>query len=140
MTTRAELVLLAEAKRDDARLLLEHGRWANSYYLYGYAVELLLKAIVAGQFRAEEIPDRKLVESTYTHDLARLVVVAKLSENLGVKRRDEEFARRWSAVLGWSETARYRTLDPQDARGLAEAVEHEHGVYAWLAAHLSNRN
>lgn len=138
--TRAELVLLAGEKRDDARLLLEHGRWSNSYYLYGYSVELLLKAIVAGQFRANEIPDRRMVESTYTHDLARLVVVAKLSEDLGMRRRDEEFARRWNDVLGWSETARYLSIGSNAARDIADAVEHGDGVYAWLSGHLSNRS
>jgi len=37
---RADLQRRAQAKRDDARLLAQHGRWSNAYSLAGYAVEL----------------------------------------------------------------------------------------------------
>jgi HEPN domain-containing protein len=43
---KARLIELAEAKLEDAKLLLGAGRAANACYLAGYAVELMLKAIV----------------------------------------------------------------------------------------------
>src|SRR3954447_24840567 len=38
---KARLIELAEAKLEDAKLLLGAGRPANAYYLAGYAVELI---------------------------------------------------------------------------------------------------
>jgi HEPN domain-containing protein len=45
--SKAQLVDLAENKLADAKLLLEAGRGENAYYLAGYAVELMLKAILS---------------------------------------------------------------------------------------------
>lgn len=70
---RHTLRQLAEEKAADASLLLEHGRWSNGYYLFGYAIELGLKAAISRAFRAEVIPDRKLVEALHTHRLEDLL-------------------------------------------------------------------
>jgi HEPN domain-containing protein len=75
---KARLIELAEAKLDDAKLLLSAGRAANAYYLAGYAVELMLKAILSGRFRENTLPDRALVSQLYSHDLARLTRLALL--------------------------------------------------------------
>jgi HEPN domain-containing protein len=48
---RVRLIELAEAKLEDAKRLLDTGRSNNAYYLAGYAVELMLKALVSGRFR-----------------------------------------------------------------------------------------
>jgi HEPN domain-containing protein len=58
---KARLIELAEAKLEDAKLLLSAGRADNAYYLAGYAVELMLKAILSGRFR--EIPSRTELSS-----------------------------------------------------------------------------
>jgi HEPN domain-containing protein len=55
---RSELQTRAQAKLDDAILLLQHGRYTNAYYIAGYAVELGLKACIAAQIDAETIPDK----------------------------------------------------------------------------------
>ena len=47
---KTELIKLAEAKARDAHLLLQNERYSNAYYLVGYAVEIGLKAIIAGEF------------------------------------------------------------------------------------------
>jgi HEPN domain-containing protein len=65
---KARLVELAEAKLEDAKLLLSAGRAGNAYYLAGYAVELMLKAILSGRFRENTLPDRTLINQLYSHD------------------------------------------------------------------------
>ena len=57
---KARLIELAELKLEDAKLLLSAGRPANAYYLAGYAVELMLKAVVSSRFRTDTLPDRGL--------------------------------------------------------------------------------
>ena len=121
--TRTNLQALALEKRDDARLLFDHGRWSNAYYLYGYAVELALKACVARKFLADTIPDKKLVLQTYTHRIADLIALAELKTELVVKRQNEKFTTRWGIVEEWSEEARYAMHEESLARGMLDAVE-----------------
>ena len=42
--TRIEFQLLAEQRLDEAKALLDLGKWGGAYYLAGYVVELALKA------------------------------------------------------------------------------------------------
>lgn len=54
---RATFLDLAQKRFDEAKLLLGNGFSSGAYYLSGYAIECALKAIIAAQFRANEIPD-----------------------------------------------------------------------------------
>ena len=65
---RATFQQLAEERLAEARALLKAGHPSGAYYLAGYAVECALKAKIAMQFRANEIPDRSLVNKAYDHD------------------------------------------------------------------------
>jgi HEPN domain-containing protein len=44
--TRAEFQELAETRLKEAKALLDLGMWNGSYYLAGYAVEVVLKACI----------------------------------------------------------------------------------------------
>jgi HEPN domain-containing protein len=44
--TKQQLVRLSAIRLEDAKRLMEAGRAEGAYYLAGYAVELMLKAIV----------------------------------------------------------------------------------------------
>ena len=130
---RTTLQQLALAKARDARLLFEHGRNSNSYYLYGYAVELGLKACIARLIEAETVPDRAVLTGFMTHRLADLVGLAGLSQRLAERRRDRAFDSRWAVVVEWSEGARYELFDSVVASAMHDAVENaESGVLAWL--------
>jgi HEPN domain-containing protein len=71
MLTRHHLQHLAETRLIEATVLLERRHSSGAYYLAGYAAELGLKAIVAGKFRGDEIPDKSFVNSVYTRILWR---------------------------------------------------------------------
>jgi hypothetical protein len=73
---------LAESRLAEARLLLANGLPSGAYYLAGYAVECALKARIAAEFRANEIPDKSRVNSIYTHNLRELLGLAGLKEEL----------------------------------------------------------
>lgn len=84
---RTEYQRLAELRLDDADVLLAAGRWGAAYYLLGYSIECALKACVAKQFGQHEIPDKRLVEKVYTHNLVTLL------DNSGAKAEKEGHAR-----------------------------------------------
>jgi hypothetical protein len=96
------------------------------------------KAIIAKQFRADEIPDKTLVNRIYTHDLSDLLRLAGLESELDVARRgDSELDRRWSNAKNWSEQARYATWTDEQAKAIIDAIDGDGktgGLFQWLSA------
>ncbi len=132
-----DLQALAEMRLQDAVVLLDHKRYSAAYYLAGYSVECGLKAVIALSFRAQVIPDRKFVNSIYSHRLDDLLRPAGLTSKLAERiQASDAFGSNWAIVSQWSEQARYDTFDPFMARELVEAVSHkETGVLPWLKTH-----
>ena len=136
--SKQNLIYLAEVKLADAKLLLGVGRSANAYYLAGYAIELMLKAILSSRFRADTLPDREWSMKVFIHDFTKLAELALLKEVLKESADgDPEFSARWQIVLQWGETSRYDSPGTDAAQELIDAIEHpEHGVLQWLRARL----
>jgi hypothetical protein len=124
------------AKVKDARLLYDHKRYSNSYYLYGYAIEIGLKACIARQVSAQTIPDKAILSGFLDHQIGRLVGLAGLADALKNAKQTLAFDSRWSVVAEWSVDARYDMIDSVTATAMADAVEHgQHGVLVWLQLH-----
>lgn len=134
--TRDLLQKLADDRLREPRVLQDTGCFSGAYYLAGYAAEIGLKACIARQFRAEIIPDRKLVERTYSHDIRELLKLAGLAEALkGEQAVSQRFAAFWSIVTDWSERARYRIIGQSEAEDLIRALnDPEDGVLRWIRA------
>ncbi|MBB5047222.1 HEPN domain-containing protein [Rhodopseudomonas rhenobacensis] len=131
--SRGSLQKAAKAKIDDARLLFENGRFSNAYYLYGYGVELGLKACIARQIIAETVPDPSVLKGFLDHNFTRLVGLSGLAEPLRLRRQDPEFDSRWSIVTEWSVESRYDMIDAITATAMQDAIESpDHGVFLWL--------
>ena len=131
--TRRELVRLANEKRNDARLLLAHGRWASAYYLYGLCVELGLKAAIARRILAETVQDKAFSAVFYSHDLRRLAGLADIGAELERRLGDAQFRKNWEIVSGWAVDSRYERVDESEARTMAESVDaRTAGVFVWL--------
>jgi HEPN domain-containing protein len=136
--SKKRLVELAEEKLEDARLLREAGRFSNAYYLAGYSVEILLKAIVSKRFSAETLPDRKLVNAVHTHNLKDLLGHAGLDGALAsTQRADTRLRGYWQIVAAWTEESRYSSWGERDAAELLTAVDDpNHGIFQWLRHYL----
>lgn len=133
--TRADFQHLADVRLVEAKALLDLGHWDGAYYLTGYAVELALKACVIKLLMATDaFPDKDFSRDCYTHDLERLVSVAKLGPDLKVMRgASANFETYWQAVRDWSEHKRYHRIAEAEARQLYEAVsEPTNGVFSWV--------
>jgi len=132
---RAQLQQLAELRVQDADALLAAGRWGAAYYLLGYSVECALKACVARQFLLHEVPDRKLVNSFYTHRLDELLAIAGVKPQLESRAQsDSSFADNWDTVRNWSESVRYElAVTEASAREMYDAVTNSStGILSWL--------
>lgn len=130
---RVTLQRLATAKVEDARLLFENRRYSNSYYLYGYGIELGLKACIARQMIAETVPDKAVLRGFLDHEIGKLIGLAGLSESLKTERDNPEFDVRWSIVNEWSVDSRYDMIDVVTAAAMRDAIESpQFGVMRWL--------
>ncbi|HEY4548409.1 MAG TPA: hypothetical protein VIG90_18565 [Pedomonas sp.] len=128
------LQTIARSKSEDAVLLLAHGRFANAYYLAGYAVEIGLKACIALRFLAERLPDRRLVNAIHTHQLNDLILHAGLENILDERRsQNREFSDNWTRVCKWHPDSRYSTVDGFTAQRMVHAVsDSQTGVLEWI--------
>jgi hypothetical protein len=137
-TERTTFQKLAQLRIDEANALLAHRQPSGAYYLAGYAIECALKAVIAKQFRGDEIPDKALVNDIYSHDLSKLLGLAGLEPELNAARRaDSELDRRWSIVKNWKEQARYSIWTDKDASSIIDAVAGDGlagGLFQWVAA------
>jgi HEPN domain-containing protein len=134
---RRELQDLARLRVEEARVLLEAGRWDGAYYLGGYAVECALKACIAKRVRRHDFPDRDLAIQSYTHNLSQLVRVAGLEPTLqAALASTPALAVNWAIVKDWAERSRYERRQAQTARELyAAIVDRRNGVLPWIRRH-----
>jgi len=98
-------------------------------------VECALKACIARQFQHHDIPDRKLVNDVYTHDMDKLLDLAALRPALQQDAgMHPPLQTNWNVTKDWKETARYNpSITAQEARDLYSAcTARQYGVLAWL--------
>jgi len=131
---RSTFQQLAELRLTEARLLLDNGLPSGAYYLAGYAIECALKARIAAEFRANEIPDKNRVNSIYTHKLVILLGLAGLKEELEANMEtDADLRESWTTIAKWTEQDRYSICASDAAAAMLEAVEADgKGLMQWL--------
>jgi hypothetical protein len=79
--------------------------------LLGYSVECALKACVARQFREHEVPERKLVNSFYTHSLIELLVISGLQPEFRIRVRYDANFEHFMMFL-WRNNVRAGCMTP----------------------------
>ena len=111
---RKDLQILAELRLDDAKILLDAGRFAGAYYLLGYAVECALKACITKQIKEHDFPDKQLILDSYTHNLEQLLRISGVKSQLDLRMTgDKAFEVNWTTVKDWTEAARYDNNVPE---------------------------
>jgi HEPN domain-containing protein len=125
---------LSRVRLKEARALLRLRLYDGAYYLAGYAVECALKSCIAKRTVRHEFPDKKRVDSSYSHDLWSLLKVAGLEGAFDERARgDLDFLRNWKVVESWSEQSRYTITQETLAQELLMAItDRRHGILSWL--------
>lgn len=118
---------------EDARALLQLGRYAGAYYISGYAIECGLKAVIASQTKQDDFP-AKHASKYYVHDLTVLKDLAGLKSALDQETAaDKLFRDNWQIVKDWNEESRYQSRGQKEAEAIVAAVTNdEDGVLQWL--------
>jgi hypothetical protein len=104
----------------------------------GYAVECALKSCIAKRINRHDFPNKKLINDSHTHDLAKLMSIAELKDGLETARAaDKSLGLNWKIVRDWSEEDRYNlNISKEDALELYSAITMRRaGIMAWLRNH-----
>jgi HEPN domain-containing protein len=132
---RTDFRQIARIRLEEAKILLDNGKFDGAYYLSGYVIECALKACICKKTNRYDFPpDRKSVEECYNHDLERLIGAAELSINLKNEiNRNHQFSINWTIVKDWDETSRYEIQTMVKARDLYSAItDRRNGVLKWI--------
>jgi HEPN domain-containing protein len=131
---RIDFQEIAELRLGESKALLAAGSPEGAYYLAGYAVECALKSCIAKRTREHDFPDKKLVNDSHTHDLAKLLQLAELKVDLEqAMQGDPVMQSSWGAIQDWSETSRYERKSAQEASDLLQAIEDQAGgLLPWI--------
>jgi HEPN domain-containing protein len=133
---RRDLKNIAFTRLKEVEVLLNNRQYSGAYYLSGYIIECALKACIAKQTHKFDFPDKKTAIDSYTHNLEKLVKVAKLDAELQSLLQDPNFSPRWALVKDWSEESRYEKHNKQKALDVYSAItDPNHGVLQWLQQH-----
>jgi hypothetical protein len=136
--SRADFQQLAEIRIQEAKVLLDAGKWDGAYYLGGYAVECALKACIAKRTSEYDFPPKvKFVQDCYTHDAETLLKAADLvSQRDTAAAADPAFDANWDVVSDWTGASRYDRDPEAEARKLYDAItDAAHGVLPWIRSH-----
>jgi HEPN domain-containing protein len=133
--TRVEFQQLAQERLEEAKALLDLGKWGGAYYLAGYAVEFALKAcIIKTLMETDAFPDKDFSKNCYTHSLDKLVRLAKLDNVRGTATKaDPDLLTNWALTRDWSEEKRYHRIEKAEAEALYTAISDTlHRVFPWI--------
>ncbi|MVN23347.1 HEPN domain-containing protein [Mucilaginibacter arboris] len=125
---------LANSRIKESKVLLNNNCFNGAYYLAGYAIECALKACIAKNIKASEIPDKKFINDIFTHDVKSLVKLAGLEVYRRIKEStDPDFSINWAIVKDWNEGARYKEWPKQEATQIYEAImDKKGGILLWI--------
>ncbi len=109
MISAGTLRAIAAGRLDDARQLLQAGRFDGAVYLCGYAVELALKARICDTLAWAGFPETpnefRPYQSLKTHSLEVLLTFTAQEQNVKTN-----FVGEWSEVSKWEPESRYKAL------------------------------
>lgn len=127
---------------DDARALLDAGRWRGAMYLAGYAVECLLKVKLMRMYGCRNLNElenvlreRELLtghETIFTHRLETLFKLTRSSERL---RSNPGIWKRFGTLNRWMPAWRY-TADLSDSANAKDFVQSVEQVVHWIEVNI----
>jgi HEPN domain-containing protein len=115
-----DLKKLSVLRIKEAKVLFDNKKYSGAYYLAGYSIELALKALWCKNVPEKSfVPDKKIYNKVYTHNLNDLLSVSGIKGRLLTNLSRES---NWSVVKDWSEKTRYQIVPKNDAKYLYDAI------------------
>ena len=129
--TKSNLLQAYKDRLEEAKILLQQGRYGGSIYLGGYAVEILLKCVICTLLKEDQLP--KIYAE---HDLEALLIAAGLRTELKNPSLKATFARWVEVCSRWDVENRYKPSSEISAAEAKKFIENiiqpNEGVEQWL--------
>lgn len=135
---------MAWIKFNDAELLFSEKRFDSAFYLGGYTIELLLKALICKAVGIESFYDfegsvqKPLSKEAYrpfkVHDFWQLFALSGIYAKFQAELQNETFSAHWAIVDKWSENDRY--LTGKTETNVREFLISIKVVSEWIQRHL----
>lgn len=134
MNSPKTILLLADARINEAESLYGNGHYDLAFYVAGYAVELYLKARICLLLNIPDFFDfgnRKKFENEdnitkpyKVHNFEQLLILSGLSAEHYKMLGDVNFKKDWVVLDSWDESARYQSGQAsQDVREFIDSVK-----------------
>jgi hypothetical protein len=141
MKCRADIQTLADEKLSEAESLLREGFADGAYYIAGYTVELLLKAMICKTlgvdnfFDFDKVPKKELYRPFKVHNYEELFYLSGIYTPFSdAKKYDSTFLKAWSTASPWTEESRYLTgKTPHDVIDFITSVKE---IAIWIKKFL----
>lgn len=149
MNTPEKIRELAWKRIAAAKTLYDGGNFEDAYYIAGYSVELMLKAVICTHVGIDNLfdeDDRKanaidgigdVRRAIKTHNLGTLLLLSGLRNEFDIylKNNPDLFMYISDFFLKWNESCRYKPIgyvDKQDVEKLIISLNCEQGVLKWI--------
>jgi len=152
MESPEEIKTLAYHRIEEAKTLLLGEHPDASFYLAGYAVELMLKWKICKLFGIDNLftNDQKLVSEIgsgvqqlrnmiKTHDLPALLLYSGLKSKFDIQKENTKMLMQVNSLLmvRWNESIRYKpcgNIETSVVRTLLSLLEQKNGFLEWIEA------
>jgi hypothetical protein len=117
-----ELKLIAEARIEDAQILIDADRLDGAFYLCSYAVEIGLKFKICKTLNWKGYPSTNKEFSQFqsfkTHNLEVLLSLSGIEEEI-----KQKFLTEWSDVVEWVPEIRYEPIGKLSKNDVNSVIE-----------------
>ncbi len=140
MPNHKDFKILSDRYRASAESLLNAKLFDAAYYLAGYSVECLLKAIICKRLGPNEYPPPNVNSTHYTHLVKKLTETAGIEKDLEYeKERCSELRNSYMVLKDWDpKTLRYESspLGEKKAINYIDEIKNKKGFFKWLNKYL----
>jgi len=140
MVNRDNFILLSNRYMESAEELYKAGKYEVAYYLAGYSVECLIKAVICTKIGPNEFPAKNADKTHYIHDIKKLVETAGLEKELEYDcKRNQGLEKSYMLLKDWDpKSLRYDSsrISEEIANNYFEAIKDKEGLVLWLNKYL----
>lgn len=135
------LVSIADARLREAGRLHTGKMMTGAAYISGYAVEILLKALIADRHFGKWFPLLRVPDQFKTHNLDVLLKHSGYSDQLRMAVENNRILGvNWTIAKQWKTELRYMNLKAREADDIFTAMASpDNGVAAWLRLWATGR-
>lgn len=139
MPSLDDFLRLSERYLTGAEILLDKREYDSAYYLAGYSVECLIKAVICKNVKAGEFPPKN-TNKIYSHEIDQLIEAADLQGNLDFdKERSKSLKESYLVLKDWNpKESRYQhgVVDQKKAEDFLGQIKNKEGFVEWLKKYL----